>query len=278
MLNNISFGQYYPVQSVVHRMDARVKILLSILFIVAVFFVQTYLGYVVIFLLLVTMIAVSHVKLKSILKSIKGVIFLIVFTAVLNLIFTQSGNTLWAWWIFRLTDEGVRFTAMMALRLLFLVMGTSILTLTTTPIELTDGLESLMTPLKWIKFPVHDVAVIMSIALRFIPTLMEETDKIMMAQKARGADFESGNIFKRIKALVPIIIPLFVSAFRRAEELSFAMDARCYNSSSKRTRYRKMSLGFRDFAASFVVIVCFLAVLTLTYGWLDRFGLVWLGW
>ena len=276
MLSNVTFGQYYPVSSPVHRMDPRVKILLSILFIVAVFFVKTYSGYGVLFVLLLMSIIVARVKITAILKSIKALIFLIVFTAILNLLFTKTGNIVWEWWIIKITDDGIRLTIMMALRLLFLIMSTSILTLTTTPIELTDGIESLLTPLKLIRFPVHDLAIIMSIALRFVPTLMEETDKIIMAQKSRGADFESGNIFKRIRALVPVIIPLFVSAFRRAEELSYAMDARCYNASKKRTRYRKMSIHFRDIAASFIYIAFFVGVLTLSYQWFNVNSVWWL--
>ena len=276
MLSDVTFGQYYPVSSPVHKMDPRVKILLSILFIVAVFFVRTYSGYGVLLILLLLSIVVARVKITAVLKSIKALIFLIVITALLNLLFTKTGNLVWEWWIISITDDGIRLTVMMALRLLFLVMGTSVLTLTTTPIELTDGIESLLTPLKLIRFPVHDLAIIMSIALRFVPTLMEETDKIIMAQKSRGADFESGNIFKRIRALVPVIIPLFVSAFKRAEELSYAMDARCYNASKKRTRYRKMSIHFRDIAASLIYIAFFAGVLTFTYQWFDVGSVWWL--
>ncbi len=276
MLSDVTFGQYYPVSSPVHKMDPRVKILLSILFIVAVFFVRTYSGYGVLLILLLLSIIVARVKITAVLKSIKALIFLIVITALLNLLFTKTGNLVWEWWIISITDDGIRLTVMMALRLLFLVMGTSVLTLTTTPIELTDGIESLLTPLKLIRFPVHDLAIIMSIALRFVPTLMEETDKIIMAQKSRGADFESGNIFKRIRALVPVIIPLFVSAFKRAEELSYAMDARCYNASKKRTRYRKMSIHFRDIGASLIYIAFFAGVLTFTYQWFDVGSVWWL--
>ncbi|MBR7110762.1 MAG: energy-coupling factor transporter transmembrane protein EcfT [Clostridia bacterium] len=255
MLNNVSFGQYYPVSSPVHRMDARVKLLLTILYIVTIFVVQTYSGYIATLVVLLLTIAIARLPLKMVLKSVKAVLFLILFTTVLNLLlykdeYTQS----WSWWIFTVTDGAIAFSVKMALRLAFLVTGTSVLTFTTTPVELTDGIESLMRPLKVIKVPVHDIAVIMSITLRFIPILMEETDKIIMAQSSRGADFSSGGLLKRAKALLPVLIPLFVSAFRRAEELSFAMDSRCYNATANRTRYKVMKISFRDIAGAFLYL------------------------
>lgn len=258
MLNNVTFGQYYPVSSPVHRMDARIKLLLTVLYIVTIFLVQTYSGYIATFLVLLLTVIIARIPIKTVLKSVKAVLFLILFTTILNLLFYKGEyETEWTWWIFTVTDGAVDYATRMALRLAFLIMGTSILTFTTTPVELTDGIESLMRPLKVIKFPVHDVAVIMSITLRFIPILMEETDKIIMAQSSRGADFSSGGLLKRAKALLPVLIPLFVSAFRRAEELSLAMDSRCYNATDKRTRYKKMKMGFRDV----VGIVLFLSYL-----------------
>lgn len=247
MLSNVSFGQYYPVSSPVHRMDARVKLLLTILYIVTIFVVQTFSGYIATFLVLAITVIIARIPFKTVLKSVKGVLFLILFTTILNLLLYKGEyEQSWSWWIFTVTDGAIDFAVRMALRLGFLVTGTSVLTFTTTPVELTDGIESLMRPLKVIKVPVHDIAVIMSITLRFIPILMEETDKIIMAQSSRGADFSSGSLLKRAKALLPVLIPLFVSAFRRAEELSLAMDSRCYNATDKRTRYKKMKISFRD--------------------------------
>ncbi len=253
MLNNVTFGQYYPVSSPVHRMDARVKLLLTVLYIVTIFVIQTYSGYIATFAVFLFTVILARIPIKTVLKSVKAVLFLILFTTILNLLFYKGNYTeSWEWWIFTVTDGAIHFAVQMALRLAFLVMGTSLLTFTTTPVELTDGIESLLRPLKVIKFPVHDVAVIMSITLRFIPILMEETDKIIMAQSSRGADFSSGGLLKRAKALLPVLIPLFVSAFRRADELSLAMDSRCYNATSKRTRYKKMKIGFRDIVGSFI--------------------------
>ena len=262
MLNNVSFGQYYPRKSFVHKMDARIKLLLTVLYIVTIFLVQTYSGYIATFGVLMLTIIVARIPLKTVLKSIKAVIFLILFTVILNVLFYKGEEVLCSWWIFTIHKGAIDFAIRMALRLLFLVMGTSLLTFTTSPVELTDGLESLMMPLKLIRFPVHDVAVIMSITLRFIPILMEEADKIMMAQASRGADFDSKNIFKKAKAMLPILIPLFISAFRRAEELSLAMDSRCYNATNKRTRYKKGRLGIRDLIGTllFLALLAFVIV------------------
>ena len=259
MLSNVTFGQYYPTHSVVHKMDARVKILLMILYIVTVFLVETYSGYIATFLVLISTVIVAKIPFHSVLKSIKAVLFLILFTTILNVFFYKGDYTVeWSWWIFHVTDGGLIFAGKMAFRLLFLVLGASLLTFTTTPVELTDGIESLLSPLKVIRVPVHDIAVIMSITLRFIPILMEETDKIIMAQSSRGADFSSGGILKRAKALLPVLIPLFISAFRRAEELSLAMDSRCYGAPVKRTKHKVRKLCFRDFAGTFVYL-CYLA-------------------
>lgn len=266
-MKNITLGQYYPAVSIVHKMDARIKIILMTIYIIAIFFIKSYFGYAVTAAFVLLTVLFSKIPLKSVLKSIKGIMFLVIFTAVLNLFWIKEGVLLWSWWRLAIYDAGVEYSAFMALRLILLVMGTTILTLTTTPIELTDGLESLMSPLKIIRFPVHDIAIIMSIALRFIPTLMDETEKIMNAQKARGANFDTGNIFQRAKALLPVLIPLFVSAFRRADELALALDARCYNATPNRTKMKIPKITYRDFLGSIFTLV-FVAVIILdTYYW-----------
>lgn len=251
-MRDVSFGQYYPSNSVVHRLDARAKLLLTIAFIVMVFLVDNLLAYipVVVFILLVTL--VSRVPVLKVLKSIKAIIFIVVLMSIINLFANAEGEVYWSWWRLSITSGGVLTAINLALRLIFLVMGSSLLTYTTTPMELTDGMESLMYPLKLIKVPTHDIAIIMSIALRFIPILMEEVDKIMMAQKARGACFDRGGVFKRAKALLPVLIPLFVSAFRRADELALALDARCYNATPNRTKYKQAKLGWGDFVATLI--------------------------
>lgn len=252
MLEGISFGQYYSAKSFVHKMDARVKILLLIAYLVTVFVVKNFYGFIALAAFLIVAIAFSRVPFFSVLKSIKGVLFLIVFTVVLNILFfgAQDGDVILldlSW--LKITQRSLYFSAFMALRLVMLVLGSSVLTLTTTPVALTDGIESLLYPLKLIKFPVHELALIMSIALRFIPTIASETNRIINAQKARGGDFDTGGPIKRIKAMIPILIPLLVSSFRRAEELGDAMDARCYSGSKNRTRYKQMKIGLRDLAA-----------------------------
>lgn len=268
MLKDVTFGQYYPVKSFVHRLDPRVKLMSLIAFIVLLFVSNNFYSLAACAIVLICALIASKVPFGSVLRSVKGIIFILIFTAVLN-IFFHGGKTYLVnykvtdWWTIKITLEGVIFTVFLVLRLFFLVMASSVLTLTTTPVALTDGIESLLTPLKWIKFPVHELALIMSIALRFIPTLMDETNRIISAQKARGADFESGNLFKRLKALVPILIPLLVSAFRRAEELGDAMDARCYSGSKNRTKYKKLSLGGRDAVAIVLFAVLIAAVVLL---------------
>lgn len=252
-MKDLTFGQYYPSDSVVHRMDARVKILLMILYIAAIFFISSYFGYAVTLIFILAFSLVSKVPITKILKSVKRITVILVITALLNLFFVKTGKIIAQWWIFTITDYGLNYAIMMALRLTFLVIGTTFLTLTTTPTELTDGLESLMTPLKYVKIPVHDIAVIMSIALRFIPTLMEETQKIMNAQKARGATFDTGHLHQRAKALLPVLIPLFVNAFRRADELAFALDARCYNATENRTKYKVQKIKGSDIVGILVV-------------------------
>ena len=248
-MRDATFGQYYPSNSFVHRLDPRTKILFLIVYIAAIFTANSFwaLGACAATFLLI--VCFSGIPIGSLLRSVRGVLFLLLFTAILNLFFYAGGDDktlLWSWQFIKIWKEGLIFTAFLIVRLVLLVLGSSVLTLTTTPVSLTDGLESLLTPLKWIKFPVHELALIMSIALRFIPILTDETARIMNAQKARGADFETGGLFKRIKAIIPILIPLLISAFRRADELGDAMDARCYAGSKVRTKYKKLTFGWRD--------------------------------
>lgn len=250
MLNDVTFGQYYPAQSFAHRLDPRLKLLMLIAYIVALFVAKTFYGLALCALFAVFAVFISKVPFGAVLRSVKGVIFLLAFTAVLNVFFHGGENVLVQWGVMRICLEGVLFAVFLMIRLAFLVIGSALLTLTTTPVSLTDGIESLLKPLTWIKFPVHALALIMSIALRFIPTLIDETNRIISAQKARGADFESGNIVKRVKAIIPILIPLLISAFRRADELGDAMDARCYTNSPHRTKYKKLTFTWRDLVAA----------------------------
>ena len=269
MKNDVTFGQYYPVNSFVHNMDSRVKLLLLIAYIVMIFIVKNFFGFIVAGGFLLVAILFARVPIFSVLRSIKAVLFIIILTFLINIFLHKEDGAvvIFNWWIFTITDLSLNFSVFMALRLIFLVLGSSILTLTTTPIALTDGIESLLTPLKYIKFPVHELALIMSIALRFIPTLMEETNRIISAQKARGAEFDSGNLFKRAKALIPVLIPLLFSSFRRADELGDAMDARCYSASKNRTKYKKLKLSYRDFVATLFIVAMFAGVILLnTYG------------
>ena len=265
MLADVTFGQYYPTESFVHKMDSRIKLLLLIAYIVLIFVVENFYGFLVACAFFLLAVAFSRVPLSSILRSMKGIIFLVLFTVILNLFFYQTENptVVFEWKFITITKEALIFSAFMALRLILLVLGSSILTLTTTPVALTDGIESLLKPLKVIKFPVHELALIMSIALRFIPILMSETDRIMMAQKARGADFDSGNVFSRAKAMIPVLIPLLISAFRRADELGDAMDARCYSGSKNRTKYKKLTLSWRDLVGFIVTAVAVAGVVLL---------------
>ncbi len=254
-MKDVSFGQYYPTQSFVHKLDPRVKILAVIAYIVGVFLVKPfhYLGFLACFFLVVVATAFSRVPFLRVLKSIKGILFVIVFSAVLQLFFNGQGTPVITLGAVVITDIGLLNAVFLILRIALVVLGASLLTLTTSPVEIADGIESLLSPLKWIKFPVHEFALIMSIALRFIPTLLDETDRIIRAQKARGADFESGNIFKRAKALIPVLIPLLISSFRRADELADAMDSRCYSGSKNRTKFKKMRATWRDLIAVIAV-------------------------
>ncbi|MBO5334851.1 MAG: energy-coupling factor transporter transmembrane protein EcfT [Clostridia bacterium] len=248
-MSDVSFGQYYPANSFAHRMDPRTKLVFLVVYIVGIFLATTFWALGVCALALLTCVLFSRVPFGKILKSIKGILFLLIFTALLNIFFysPKEGETaLWAWQFIEIYRGGLVSAGFLIIRLFLLVMGSSLLTLTTTPVSLTDGIESLLTPLKWIKIPVHDIALIMSIALRFIPILTDETSRIMNAQKARGADFETGGLIKRVRAIVPILIPLLISAFRRADELGDAMDARCYAGSKTRTKYKKLRFTWRD--------------------------------
>lgn len=249
MLNDVAFGQYYPAKSFVHNMDPRAKIVLTIAFIVATFLAKNFLGLAAVILFLIVTVIFARIPFGRVLRSVKMVLFLIIFTAILNLFFYSSNSSLhilWQWKFITISWEAIINMAFLALRLFLLVMGTTILTLTTTPVSLTDGIESLLTPLKWIRFPVHELALIMSIALRFIPILTDETNRIIAAQKARGANFETGGLIKRAKAMIPVLVPLLVSAFRRAEDLGDAMDARCYSGAKGRTKYKKLTFTWRD--------------------------------
>ena len=239
MLSNISIGQYYPTGSIIHKLDPRVKIFFTFVFMISVFLIDRYFAYLIAGIFLLTLIKMSKVPLGFVLKGIKGILYLIIFTFVINIIFTQGDTVLFKYGLLTITKEGLDFAVFMALRLFFLMVGTSLLTLTTSPIELTDALEKIFSPLARFGFPAQELAMMITIALRFIPTLLDETDKIMKAQMARGADFESKNVISRAKSMIPILVPLFVSAFRRADELAMAMEARCYGSDIKRTKMNK---------------------------------------
>lgn len=263
MFRDVTLGQYYPGDSFVHRMDSRVKILLNILYLVGIFFIKSYFGYAIILAFLLVAILASNVPVKSVLKSIKGILFLVLFTAVINVFFYQGETPVLTIGKLVIYAEGLIFASQMVLRLLLLVTGASVLTLTTTPVDLTHAIESLLKPLSWVKFPVHELALIMSLALSFIPTLIDETDRIIRAQKARGADFDTGNLFQRAKAFVPILIPLLVSSFRRADELALAMNSRCYEGATVRTKMRKLTMSWRDLVGTLVTLIFFAAIFVL---------------
>ena len=263
MLKDITLGQYFPGQSVIHRLDPRTKLVMLVVYIVALFLAESWVSYGLMFLFLVSVIWLSTIPLKSILRGMKPLVMILIFTGVLNLFFTQEGEVLFHFWIFTVTTGGFSRAVMMMSRILMLITGTFLLTYTTSPIALTDGLESLMKPLKKIGVPVHELSMMMCIALRFIPTLIEETDKIMCAQKARGADFETGSLMERAKALIPILVPLFISAFRRADELATAMECRCYQGGEGRTKMKLLRYHREDFLAYGVGAVLLIAVIVL---------------
>ena len=259
MIRDITLGQYYPGDSLVHRLDARTKIIATLLYIIELFVVNNFRGFLIAAAALFAVIAVSKVPLKFIFRGLTAVFLIIAFTFVLNL-FMVDGRVLWHWKFLTITYEGVNRAFFMAVRLILLIIGSSIMTLTTKPVELTDGLEKLLKPFSKIGLPSHEIALMMTIALRFIPTLMEETDKIIKAQQARGADFESGNILQRAKSLIPILVPLFVSSFRIAQDLALAMEARCYRGGGGRTRMNEIRFRRGDAVAA-VLMVIFLAVI-----------------
>ena len=246
MIRDITIGQYYPVSSPVHKLDPRTKILVTFIYIISLFFIKYFAGYAFVAGLLYITIKISHVPLRFMLKGLKGIVLILLFTVILNIFFTPGGRTLLDLGFVQVTEQGVITALMMGTRLILLIIGSSLLTLTTSPIELTDGIEYLLNPFRKIGVPAHEIAMMMSISLRFIPILLEETDKIMKAQMARGADFETGNVIKRAKAMIPIMVPLFISAFRRAEELAMAMEARCYRGGVGRTRMNSLQYKKRD--------------------------------
>ena len=254
MLRDITLGQYYPAKSVLHRLDPRTKLIGTLVFIVSVFLFHTFLGYAVATVFLAGMIYVSKVPVKFMFKGLKAIFLILMITVVFNILFTP-GEVLWQWGFLRVTKEGLSLAGRMAIRLAYLVIGSSVMTLTTTPNQLTDGLERLLRPLNKIHVPVHEIAMMMSIALRFIPILLEETDKIMKAQIARGADFETGNIIQKAKNMVPLLVPLFISAFRRANDLAMAMEARCYHGGDDRTQMKPLKYTGMDYAAYGVLAV-----------------------
>ena len=260
MIRDVTFGQYIDRRSLAHQLDARTKLLLVILYIVMLFASKTAAGLAVSMLLVPLCYAVSRIPFRMALRSIKPIVPLLLFTSVLNVLSTAGETVLVQFWRITITREGLVFALLISLRILCLLAGTSLLTYTTSPIELTDGIERAAKPLQRIGFPAHELAMMMTIALRFIPTLLEETDKIMKAQMARGADFESGNLFRRAKSLIPLLVPLFISAFRIAQDLAMAMEARCYRGGAGRTRMTAMRLQGKDAAAT-VILLLFLAVI-----------------
>ena len=260
MLRDITIGQYYPADSMIHRLDPRVKLFATLFYVISLFCVRGIVGFGVVTAALVAAIMLSSVPFKFMVKGLKAIMILMVITALFN-IFLTPGEVMFSFWILEVTKEGVTNAVFMTFRLIYLILGTSIMTLTTTPNQLTDGLEKALRPLNKIKVPVHAIAMMMSIALRFIPILIEETDKIMKAQMARGADFENGNMLKRVKNMIPLLVPLFVSAFRRADDLAMAMEARCYNGGAGRTKMKPLTYVKRDYIAYVVVVVYFVLVL-----------------
>ena len=263
MIKDITIGQYFPGNSVIHRMDARIKIIMTAVFIVMLFAANSVWGLLVGIAFTILTFIISKIPGKLMLKSLKPIVPIIIFTAILNLLFIRTGKAYFEWKFLKITDEGVDTAVFMMIRIICLIVGTSLLTYTTSPIDLTDAIERLLSPLKKIKVPVHELAMMMTIALRFIPTLMDETDKIMKAQMSRGADFESKNLVSRAKNLVPLLVPLFVSAFRRAEELAMAMEARCYRGGYNRTKMRQSIITKSDYIAGCILII-YLVIIIIT--------------
>lgn len=264
MLKDITIGQYFPGNSVIHRLDPRMKIILTTLYVVMLFIPSNPIGLIVGVVVALACYLIAKINLRLILKSLKPVIPIVIFTAVLNMFFVE-GDPIFTFYFLKVTYQGIMLAVLMAVRIVCLIAGTSLLTYTTSPIALTDGIEQLLAPLKRFKLPVHELAMMMTIALRFIPTLIEETDKIMSAQKARGADMESGSVMQRAKALIPILIPLFVSSFRRADELALAMECRCYRGGEGRTRMKQLKYGRIDSTALAVCLLCIGVVIWLNF-------------
>ncbi len=265
MIRDITIGQFYPADSCIHKLDSRIKLISTLIYIFALFFVRSFIGYIPVIIFLTSVIHMSKVPLKFILRGLKSIVIIILFTVALNMFMSSSGTVLFHYGFITVTTEGIYNAGVMALRLIFLIIGSSLLTLTTSPIELTDGIEMLMKPLKRFGVPSHEIAMMMTIALRFIPTLLEETDKIMKAQTARGADFETGNLIQRAKSMVPILVPLFISAFRRADDLAMAMEARCYRGDEGRTRMKQMVLVKNDYVAFSIVLVFVLTLMIIRF-------------
>ena len=260
MLKNITLGQFFPGESVLHKMDPRIKIILVLLFIVLIFFVKTFYGYLAIAAFVALLIISTGVPVRYILRGLKPIFFIVLLTFVLNSLMTPGENPLFAWRFINITKEGLKNATFLSVRLILLVIGSQLLTLTTSPLGLTDGIERLANPLKKIGFPAHEMAMMMTIALRFIPTLLTETDRIMKAQISRGADFETGNLIQKAKSLVPLLVPLFVSAFRRADELALAMEARCYQGGQGRTRMKVLKTSKYDAYGTLVFLALVAAI------------------
>ncbi|SHK55664.1 energy-coupling factor transporter transmembrane component T family protein [Tepidibacter formicigenes] len=262
MIKDITIGQYYPTNSIIHKLDPRVKLIGTFIFMASLFIINSFYPYILVLFFLGALLKLSKIPFKYILKGLKPIMFILVFTFLIN-VFMIPGNSIYAIGPLKISDEGLKQGTFMVLRLVFLVVGTSLLTLATSPIELTDGIEKLLNPFKKIGVPAHELAMMMTIALRFIPTLLDETDKIMKAQMGRGADFESKNIINRAKNLVPLLVPLFISAFRRADELAMAMEARCYRGGENRTRMKQIKMSKRDYMA-YTIVFLYILIITIT--------------
>ncbi|BDF57618.1 energy-coupling factor transporter transmembrane protein EcfT [Christensenellaceae bacterium] len=262
MIKNITLGQYFPGNTIVHRLDPRMKIIIALLFLIAVFVVRDWWGFLALGVLFIVITMMAKVGMRTILRSIRPLLFIIIFTFVLNILFfapQDPSHILWQWGIVKISTDGIEKAIFISIRLILLIFATSLLTLTTSPMQLTDGLESLLGPLKKIKFPVHEMAMMMSIAMRFIPTLVDETDRIMKAQTARGAEFDSGNLLKKAKNMIPLLVPLFVGAFKRADELAMAMESRCYHGGEGRTRMKVLRFEKTDWIAAVLMFALCIA-------------------
>jgi len=255
MIKDITLGQYFPMDSPIHKIDPRFKILFTLFYIILIFFANSVLTYSLVGVFCIAVVLLSKIRFTVVLKSVKSLMYVIIITAVINVFFTSGGKIIWEWKFLKISSNGIRNAVNMALRLVLLVIGSSLLTYTTSPIALTDGMEKLLKPFSKIGLPSHEIAMMMTIALRFIPTLLEETEKIMNAQKSRGADFESGSLIKRAKSLIPVLIPLFINSFKRADELATAMECRCYRGGEGRTRLRVLKFCKSDYISLFVMVV-----------------------